>query len=512
MWVGLLILIIFVATALLMFFRKLPAILALPLMAFAIAGGTALITGDISFRDLMAGVLAEGALRLNTAIVVAFFGGMLSFMMQKSGVAERFVKQGAELVGDSPWGVSLFVMGLVAILFTTIGGLGAIIMVATIVLPVLATVGVPPIVAGGIFLIGLSLGGILNAANWVLYVDVMRLPTDVVKRFALVLFALVSITGVIFVTVELYRSRLLLSMRRVLGYAIGTIAVALAAVVLLVGWGGNGVVTDSVSSVANKVGNNSLSLGGWLMFGIRWLVGLFFFWIFAQVLLRTLRQAQRWHQQVVEIKWYAYLIPVVPLLLILLYDFPILAAFVMGLIYAVIVTLRPGSINMTVQSMIEGGASVMPAVMLIIGIGILISAVLGPSGWSEAHNGQTWPVLTAIQPLFQTVVPSSFFTYVLGFGVAAPLALYRGPLNVWGLGFGLATMLMSSGGLPPAAIMAMLLTVGQVQGICDPTNTHNVWLANELRVDVQALLWRTLPYVWGMTFVGLLVAGVWYLW
>jgi hypothetical protein len=161
--------------------------------------------------------------------------------------------------------------------------------------------------------------------------------------------------------------------------------------------------------------------------------------------------------------------------------------------------------------MLEGGASVMPAVMLIIGIGMLITAILGPTGWSEAHHGQTWPVLSAIQPLFDVVVPSSFLGYVLGFGLAAPFALYRGPLNVWGLGFGLATMLMTSGELPPVAIMAMLLTVGQVQGICDPTNTHNVWLANELRVDVQALMWRTLPYVWGMTFVGLLLAGMWYL-
>jgi hypothetical protein len=149
--------------------------------------------------------------------------------------------------------------------------------------------------------------------------------------------------------------------------------------------------------------------------------------------------------------------------------------------------------------------------MLMVGIGILIRAVLGPAGWSEAHGGAEWPVLAAIGPIFSTIVPSGPVGYVLVFGLAAPLALYRGPLNVWGLGYGIAALLLAGGNLSGAAVMAMLLTVGQIQGICDPTNTHNVWLANELRVDVQTLLWRTLPYIWLMVFVGLIIAAFTYM-
>jgi hypothetical protein len=59
--------------------------------------------------------------------------------------------------------------------------------------------------------------------------------------------------------------------------------------------------------------------------------------------------------------------------------------------------------------------------------------------------------------------------------------------------------------------MAMLLAVGQVQGICDPTNTANVWIANQQGVDVQAIMWRTLPFVWVAVFVALTIAGVWFL-
>jgi len=46
-----------------------------------------------------------------------------------------------------------------------------------------------------------------------------------------------------------------------------------------------------------------------------------------------------------------------------------------------------------------------------------------------------------------------------------------------------------------------------MQGVCDPTNTHNAWLAGFLRVRVLDLTRTTLPWVWLLTLLGL-VAGV----
>jgi hypothetical protein len=69
-------------------------------------------------------------------------------------------------------------------------------------------------------------------------------------------------------------------------------------------------------------------------------------------------------------------------------------------------------------------------------------------------------------------------------------------------------MMAAAPGLSAAAVMAALLSVGQLQGVSDPTNTHNVWIANYVGVDVQRVLRATLPYVWGAGALGLVI-GAW---
>jgi hypothetical protein len=132
---------------------------------------------------------------------------------------------------------------------------------------------------------------------------------------------------------------------------------------------------------------------------------------------------------------------------------------------------------------------------------------MGPvEQWTKV-NPDGWPVLNLLKPLLEEIVPKNFVSYVLTFTLLAPLALYRGPLNVWGMGYGLASILLASG-MNPGAVMGLLLAVGQIQGVSDPTNTHNVWLANELKIDVQKILGNTLPYTWIIALLGLIFAGL----
>lgn len=488
MTAGLLILGIFLVAAGLMFFRLLPAMLALPIMAVAITG-IEVATGRLGIDDLSRAVLADGATRLADAMVIAMLGGMLSSLMQKAGVAESIVHKGAELAGDNPWTVSLIMLGIATLLFTTVGGLGAVIMLGTIVLPILASMGVREHIAAGILLFGISLGGLLNAGNWTMYRAVLGMDVSLVSGYAVSLFGVAVAGGVAFVTVELWRTRAFRLRRASAARAFAWLA-ALAGLAFALG------------AVADR--------GLDLALVARWGVGGLGLALAGVVLWRIVAGRARDGR----VHWSAYAIPLVPLALILVYGLPFVPAFLAGLVYAMASTYRKGILNLTSRAIIEGSASVAPAVALMIGIGMLLSAILGPTAagpgayWRAAHPpGTEWPVLADMKPLLQVVTPTTLAGYVGVFTLLGPLALYRGPLNIWGLGYGVGGVLLATG-VPPGAVMGLLMSLGVIQGVSDPTNTANVWIANEVRLDVTTLMWRTLPYAWVVASAGLVIAGL----
>ena len=471
-----------------MFFRKIPALIALPLMAFFIS-----FAGGIQFNDIIKFVVGEGSVKLFQAYTIAMFGSMLSVMMQKTGVAEAFIKKGAELSGDNPWIISIIMLFLIISLFTTLGGLGAIIMVATIVLPIMSSVGVGPMTAVGIFLFGLSIGGLLNVGNWAVYISVMNLTIEQIKPFAILMLIISVIAGIIYITIQLYKDGQDINFKKIILNS--SIILFLISISYL-------IFTKYLSTDIQKFLLNSLStLGKTLKVIIISGIVILFLVAFLRILLNK-NESQNPH-------WISFFSPFIPLFLILIYDVNFIAAFILGLLFAFLSTYKKGSLNIFISSCFEGGGVVMPAVTLMFGIGMLLVAIMGPGiELKQYPNG--WPVLNLIKPLMLGIIPTNAFSYILTFTIAAPLALYRGPLNVWGMGYGIAAVFLASG-MNPGAIMGLLLAVGQIQGISDPTNTHNVWLANEMRVDVQKVLWNTIPYTWVLAFAGLVISALMFL-
>ncbi len=474
-------LIIFFAAAAAMFFRLIPALLALPVMAFLIP-----LCAGVPLNDTIQYVIGQGAIKLHNAYTVAIFGSMLSILLQKTGVAENFIKKGAELAGDNPVMIAIIMLSLITVLFTTLGGLGAIIMVATIVLPIMSSIGIGSLTIVGIFLFGLSMGGILNAGNWAVYVDVMGLTVDQIRPFALTMFGLTFITALSYVTIQIYRDGHDINFKRIVYLFSGFIFVV-------------AIITVAIMNLPDLWLKQISEMIDAAILAIKWVTAVTILFLF----LLSLRHAfARRKSRTNSIYWTAYFSPVIPLLLILFFNMNFIAAFICGLFYGFLATYRKGGLNTFIQAALEGGGVVMPAVVLMFGIGMLLNAIMGPSGdWPGG-----WPVLNLLQPIMKQIMPVNGYMFVLLFSLLAPLALYRGPLNVWGMGYGLAAVFLASG-MNPGAVMGLLMAVGQIQGISDPTNTHNVWLANEMQVDVQKVLWNTIPYTWATAIFGLMIAA-----
>jgi len=410
---GVAIVVVFVALAALMIARRLPALLAVPAMALA----TAALAG---VHDLGA-IVTFGAIKLAPVYATLFFGALLSRVVLSTGIAETLVAYAAEFGGDRPLVLSLLLCAVVAILFTTVTGLGAIIMIGTIVLPVLMTVGVPRATSATLFLLAFGLGYILNIAQWRFYSSVFGVERGAFQSYALVLFAVQAVVLVAFAVV---RARL-------------------------------------TRDYATKVERDD--------------------------------DGEEPRRRVGPL---ALVTPVLPLVLLIGFGLDAIVAFAVAALYGVLVTVPRRAVQTLVAAWIRGIEDVAPATILMIGIGMLLVAA------------QTPQVQAAVSPLVAAVAPRSPLAYVVLFGLLSPLALYRGPLNPYGVGIGVYTVLATLHVVPAVALVAAVMAVVQVQNVCDPTNTQNVWVANFTGIGVERITRLTLPWQVGVATAGTIVAVV----
>ena len=80
---GILLILGFVIFAALMVTRKLPTLLALPLMALWIA-----IVSGVSFTDWLNEILVKGSTKLGSSITLVIFGSMFAKIIQKTGISD----------------------------------------------------------------------------------------------------------------------------------------------------------------------------------------------------------------------------------------------------------------------------------------------------------------------------------------------------------------------------------------------------------------------------------------
>ncbi|MFC5786281.1 TRAP transporter large permease subunit [Streptomyces sp. NBC_00371] len=198
--------------------------------------------------------------------------------------------------------------------------------------------------------------------------------------------------------------------------------------------------------------------------------------------------------------WYALLTPVVPLVLALGFDLAIIPSLLAGVLYALVTTTRPREMNRRLLRTLYGGFEVAaPPITLFVAIGVLLAAVKLPGA------------VEALEPLVKAVSPHNAVLFVLVFTLLVPLCLYRGPLNVFGLGAGIAGVLIATGIYPAVAVLGMATSYNQVFGVADPTSTQTVWSAQYAGVSPQQVMVRTLPYVWAVALGGLCVTAAAYL-
>lgn len=450
---GVLLIIGFVVFVVLMVMRILPTLLALPLMAAWVAW-----VAGLPFLTWANEVLLGGSLRLSSAITLVVFGSMFAQVIQKTGISGTIIKKAAELAGDRPLAIAFIMFAATAFVFTGMDGLGAVIMIGSIALPIMTGAGISSLDAAVIMLLGINLGIMANIAAYGTYIGIFGSEPALHYYFHAIIIALAVAVCYILRNVPHGTGGEGSLFRLVLGFVKGILSVP--------------------PSILRVIGN---------MFSRK----------SAELIIKRR-----------ELPSAALIAPILPLVIIGIADLifglgdpkngaidPVAAAnlgFLFSAVYASLTTRPARTVNLLTGAFVEGIRDVAGVLFLFIGIGMLVTATTHPLAA---------PVL---KPFLTSLLPSNLMGLAVVFAIFAPATLYRGPFNMFGMGAGIAAILVGFGTFPPEALCGMFMAVGFIQGIADPTNSHNTWIGGFIGVDAAVILRRILPYGWAMCLLMLL--------
>ena len=417
---GILILLFMLFIMGLMVTRKMPTVLALFVLAVGICiiGGVPAVATDTDGNSVgfLQTVMQAGVLRLGDAIMVAIFSAWLGMVMEKTRISETMIKKGAELGGDKTLVVTLVLFIVASVLFSVVNGLGTVIMIGTIVIPILVSVGVDKFTASAAMLFAYTVGNNVNLSNVNSLAAIVGTTFDDTFTIQLICAVVAFIAGVVFFTLRLRK--------------VGR--------------------KYAFSAPIGEAENDSPQIKG--------VTGVF-----------------------------AMLTPIVPLVLVIGFKIPLIPAFMFSIM------------NMLTKTLFDGFAAAAPSVTLMLGIGMLLVAINEPS------------VATALDPVMRVITPSSVVGFMAFFIILAPLCLYRGPLNMWGLGAGIAALMVNMNVLPANAIMGGFCSVSVMQLLCCPTNTHNVWVTSYTGEEVTSVTKKLLPWIYPAVIAGVVATVILYM-
>ncbi|MGM0293628.1 citrate transporter [Enterococcus sp. AZ062] len=180
------ILLVFFVLVGLMMTRKVPTILALPIMAIAISliAGITIISKDPEQFTIVKDVLEAGSMRMSTAISGLIFGSLFGKVLSKVGVTETIIKKAAEMAGDKALPIALSFLAVCSIIFAASNGLGMVILVGTIIVPIMISAGLSPMVSGIILLLANGIGVTFSVSTLAVYIDVLGLKLSEVTSYS----------------------------------------------------------------------------------------------------------------------------------------------------------------------------------------------------------------------------------------------------------------------------------------------------------------------------------------
>lgn len=375
------------------------------------------IIGLVPLDTVVTTVFQTSVETYGKTIAIIVFGAWFGRVIVDTGIAGYIIKKTVELAGDKPLVTALLLSVVCALIFTSAFGVGSVMAIGMIVLPILLSLGIDKKTALGAYLLAVAAGMYLNIAyvNQFFAVFPSIRYDDEYIRFALMATAVHIAVMIVFIFFNYKRAQM------------GTRARAWA-----------------VSATPEVKVNRGLS-------------------------------------------WYCMIVPFLPIIMVSFFKWQPVPAFLLGIFFGFLLTGNMSSYSLVVEKVQK---------TLYDGIadsGLLIGMLYSVNIFQAAAK-QVSPIL---QALLGGVIPTSPEVLLILFCVGAPMALFRGPLMIWGSGIALLSILQATGLFSEHLLFALFLIppVAIVASAC-PTQSWTMWGLSYAKLEPKKYIVTNLPWAW----------------
>ncbi|MCM6833872.1 gluconate:proton symporter [Leuconostoc mesenteroides] len=382
------------------------------------------VIGLVPFDQVVQKVIAEPALNYGPTIIYIVFGSWFGRVLVDSGIAGSISAQTERVGRKAPIFATILVVLVTALIFSSAYGVGSVIAIGVILIPILLSIGVPKKVAIPAFTMAIGAP---------MYINVVLF--NQIKAF----FPSVSFSG------------------KYLIFGLAAMGVQLLGVIIFILLNSKSIKNGEIETIDDS------------------------------------KQAtfQKTHP-------ITFIIPVLPVALNMFFHWDAIPALLLATIIALLLTGQMKSYKGLVAFI---NKTVSQAINDISGLIIFLMALVMFAGAATMN-------VPHFKSMIEVILPSSPLVLAIAIGILAPLALFRGPLHVWGAGAATAAVLAATGTFQPIFLLPLLYTASIMAVSIDLTQSGNTWALTYSKLETKEYLKMGIPVMWVVSFVNeLLVYG-----
>lgn len=379
------------------------------------------IIGLIPYKVAITKVFSQPALAYGSTIIYIVFGSWFGRVLVDSGIAPAISEKTNKIGKKKPLLAAIFVVLVTALLFVGSYGVGSVIAIGVILLPILLSLGLPRDMALTTFV--LSIGAAM-------YVNVVLF--NQMKPF--------------FPHAE-YNAHYL-----VFGWSAMLVQI-LAIIIFLV--------------IKRKKINPAE----------------------AQKNLEIIGATEQ--TNVKHVSWIAFLIPVIPVALNMVLKWDAIPALILSSILAMLVT---GNMKHFKEFKNFLNSTIKQSINDISGLIMFLMALVMFAAAAQLNASR-------FKSIFSIIIPHSTLILALAIGILSPLALFRGPLHVWGAGAATAAVLSATGLFSDMYLLPLMYVPTLLAVSTDITQSWNVWGLDYMKVAPRNLLKLGVPLMWIVSII-----------